>query len=185
MIIKNNVKNEIIIKKSKFITYLYYVNDQNEINNYLKELNDLYNDSTHICYAYIINGNQKYNDDNEPKNTAGLPILEVLKKNNLNYILAVVIRYFGGIKLGSNGLIRAYSNSISEALKDNIKKEKIGYLIQINENYDNQKQIEYLLKNEKIIEKNYQEKINIQAIVSKEFLDTFPYNYNIIKETIV
>ena len=115
--IKDNIDNTIIIKKSKFITKLYKINGVDEVNGIINDLKNEYKDATHICYAYIFNGMEKCNDDGEPSGTAGLPILNVLKYNNLNYILAVVIRYFGGIKLGVGGLVRAYSNSITDTLK--------------------------------------------------------------------
>ena len=121
--IENNLDNTIIIKKSKFITKLYKINNINEINNILYNLKKEYKDATHVCYAYILNEIEKCSDDGEPNKTAGLPILNVLKKNQLNYILAVVIRYFGGIKLGAGGLVRAYSNSIVESL--NLAKKRI------------------------------------------------------------
>lgn len=118
--IKSQLDNTIIIDKSKFITTIYPVNTIEEINNILQATNKKYYDATHNCYAYIIdNGNiQKCSDDGEPSKTAGYPMLDVLKKNNLTNVLAITTRYFGGIKLGAGGLIRAYSSSVSEALKD-------------------------------------------------------------------
>lgn len=118
--IKDQLDNTIIIDKSKFITTIYPVNTIEEINNILQATNKKYYDATHNCYAYIIdNGNiQKCSDDGEPSKTAGYPMLDVLKKNNLTNVLAITTRYFGGIKLGAGGLIRAYSSSVSEALKE-------------------------------------------------------------------
>ena len=95
--IKKSLENTIMIKKSKFITKLIKINNIEEVNNYLNEIKKEYNDSTHICYAYIVNGKEKCNDDGEPSGTAGRPILNIFKKNNLTNILAIVIRYFGGI----------------------------------------------------------------------------------------
>ena len=115
--IKNNIENTYIIKKSKFLTKLYKVNSIKEIDDILNNLKSEYSDSTHICYAYIINSKEKCFDDGEPSGTAGMPILNILKKNNISNILAVVIRYFGGIKLGAGGLTRAYSNSVSDTSK--------------------------------------------------------------------
>ena len=118
--IKEQLDNTIIIEKSKFITTIYPVKTLEEINNILQATNKKYYDATHNCYAYIIdNGNiQKCSDDGEPSKTAGYPMLDVLKKNNLTNVLAITTRYFGGIKLGAGGLIRAYSSSVSEALKE-------------------------------------------------------------------
>jgi uncharacterized YigZ family protein len=115
--INNDIENEIIIKKSKFITKLYYIEDVNKIDEIIGNLKKEYKKSTHICYAYIIGSYAKAVDDGEPSGTAGKPILNVLQKKNVNNILCVVIRYFGGVKLGAGGLVRAYTNSTSEAFK--------------------------------------------------------------------
>lgn len=124
-IIDKNIENEIIIKKSRFITKLYYIEDINEVSNIINDLKKEYKKCTHICYAYIIEEKEKAFDDGEPSHTAGRPILNVLQKKNITNILVVVIRYFGGIKLGAGGLTRAYSNCTSEAFKlVNIKEKE-------------------------------------------------------------
>lgn len=169
--IKSNINNEIIINKSKFITYLYKVNNIDEINNYLNELNNIYKDATHICYAYIVDNYKKASDDAEPSGTAGLPILNVLEKNELNYILAVVVRYFGGIKLGAGGLVRAYSSSIVECLNKTTIIDLIdGYLVKITLNYDQIKNIDNLLKNINIKYKEYDEVITYEFEISNNKL---------------
>lgn len=165
--ISNNVDNTIIIKKSKFITKLYKINTINDIDDILNKLKKENNGATHICYAYIFNGIEKCSDDGEPSGTAGLPILNVLKRNNLNNILGVVIRYFGGIKLGAGGLVRAYSNSISESIKLTTINELIdGYNITIFFNYDNIKEIDSLLNNAEIIEKKFFNEISYNINIS-------------------
>lgn len=116
-IIKENIDNEIIIKKSRFITKLIYIDDVDKVNDIINNLKKEYKKCSHIAYAYIIDGKEKAVDDGEPSGTAGRPILNVLQKKNITNILGVVIRYFGGIKLGAGGLVRAYTNSISEAFK--------------------------------------------------------------------
>ena len=119
--IKNNTQNEIIIKNSKFICYQYKVKDLDEIYNILNNIKEEHKDATHHCYAYILDNIKKSSDDGEPSRTAGFPILKVLENNNLNNILAIVIRYFGGIKLGAGGLVRAYTKSVTNTLtEDNI-----------------------------------------------------------------
>lgn len=117
--IKNDVTNTIIIDKSKFITTIFRVETVDQINEILALTRKKYYDATHNCYAYIINdgNNQKCSDDGEPAKTAGSPMLDALKKNDLTDCLAITTRYFGGIKLGAGGLIRAYSSSVSEAIK--------------------------------------------------------------------
>ena len=108
------IENEIIIKKSKFITKLYNIDNVESILNNLK---NEYKKATHFCYAYSINGKEKAYDDGEPSHTAGLPILNVIHMKKLNNTLIVVIRYFGGVKLGAGPLTRAYSKSASEIIK--------------------------------------------------------------------
>ena len=117
-IIDKNAENEIIIKKSRFITKLYYTNQNlNRVNDIINELKKEYKKCTHICYSYIIGPNAKAVDDGEPSGTAGKPILNVLQKKDMTNVLCVVIRYFGGIKLGAGGLVRAYTKSASEVIK--------------------------------------------------------------------
>ena len=117
--IQNEIENTIIIQKSEFITHLYRVESINDVNAILETTRKKYYDATHNCYAYIIGDNQdiqKCSDDGEPQKTAGAPMMDVLKKNNMTNILAIVTRYFGGILLGAGGLVRAYSSSVAEAL---------------------------------------------------------------------
>ena len=156
--IKNNSIKEIIIKNSKFITLLYKVYSLEDIKNTLINVKNLYPNATHYCYAYILNNEKKSSDDGEPSGTAGTPILNILESNNLNYILAVVIRYFGGIKLGSSGLIRAYSRSVKETIKENTLTKLIeGININITFSWSNIKQIDYLLKDQLINKKERSE----------------------------
>lgn len=158
--IKDNTENIYIIKKSKFICLLYKVNNIDEINNILNNVKLKYKDATHICYAYICEEKIKCNDDGEPSGTAGLPIYNVLTNNNLDHVLCIVIRYFGGIKLGAGGLVRAYSTSVVEALnKTEIAELKHGINLKIEFNYDLTKQIDYLLKNCIILNKEYKSNV--------------------------
>ena len=105
------------IKKSKFIAYYYEVDTVNEIKEILETLKKEHKKAKHIPYAYKIDQEIKKSDDKEPSGTSGMPILKKKKKNNLNHVLIAVVRYFGGIKLGAGGLIRAYSNSAKEVIK--------------------------------------------------------------------
>lgn len=169
--INKHIENEIIIERSKFITKLFKINNEDEAKEILSNLNTTYNNSTHICYAYIVGNIKRFNDDGEPGGTAGMPILNVLENNNLNYVLAVVIRYFGGIKLGAGGLVRAYSNSISECLKlVEIKELVQGVKIEIGFNYNNIDQINYLLKDIEIINKNFDNNITYEFKISNSKL---------------
>ena len=110
-----------IINKSKFLGLIVAVDSIEKANDILKKVQKEHKDANHNCYAYIIGKNQesmKYSDDGEPGGTAGLPMLEVLKKRGLTDVLFVCTRYFGGIKLGSGGLVRAYSTSVSKTLNE-------------------------------------------------------------------
>lgn len=117
--VKGYGEYEMIIQKSKFLTYINRVTTETEAQEFIQDIKKQHWNATHNCYAYIIGENdqiQKANDDGEPSGTAGVPILEVLKKNKLKDTVVVVTRYFGGIKLGAGGLIRAYGKSASEGL---------------------------------------------------------------------
>lgn len=118
MKIKENIENTINVDKSTFITKLYKVDTVEEVNEILSIVRKKYHDANHNCYAYILDDAliQKCSDDGEPSQTAGYPMIDVLKKQNITNILAVTTRYFGGIKLGAGGLVRAYSKSVSDAL---------------------------------------------------------------------
>ena len=183
--IKNDSIKEIIIKNSKFITLLYKVYSLKDIKNTLVNVKTLYPNATHYCYAYILNNEKKSSDDGEPSGTAGTPILNILESNNLNYILAVVIRYFGGIKLGSSGLIRAYSRSVKEAIKENILTKLIeGINVNITFSWSNIKQIDYLLKDQLINKKEYLDNITYNISIPINILNTlknYLISYEIIK----
>jgi len=167
--IKDNVETQLIINKSKFIGIMISVSDINEIKLIIKQLKLKYPDATHYCYAYIIDNFSKASDDGEPSGTAGIPILNVLKKENLTNVLCVVIRYFGGTKLGSPGLIRAYSKITTTALKTAIIGKLIpGLEITITFNYDVDKIIDYIIKNALIKEALYNEEITYTFDISVE-----------------
>ena len=168
--IQKEITSEIIINKSKFITILTNINDIDKVKEKLEEIKKQYKDATHYCYAYIINNHERCSDNGEPSGTAGMPILNVLKQNDLTNILCVVIRYFGGIKLGAGGLIRAYSTSASAALNKAIITNLVnGYNITIEFSYNNLKQIDYLLKNIDI-KKDYQTNIIYTFNITEEKL---------------
>ncbi|MHB8097486.1 MAG: IMPACT family protein [Erysipelotrichaceae bacterium] len=123
-----NTSHTIILKKSEFITELYRVFSVDEFNTILKDAKKRHPKATHICTAYRIQQFEKSNDDGEPSGTAGLPMLEVLRKQNIIDVCALVIRYYGGIQLGAGGLTRAYSGSVAQAL-DSIKLNPIINMI--------------------------------------------------------
>lgn len=184
-IIKENKEITYVISKSKFIGIIRRVDTLDEIKKILDDLKNKHPLATHICYAYILDENKKYSDDKEPIGTAGKPILDILEKNNLNHCLAVVVRYFGGIKLGASGLLRSYTKAVKDTLENNIKDLENGYQIKIIEDYSKTDIIDYLLKDAVIIKKDYQEKIIIYAIIKKEILEKLTnIHFEIMEEVI-
>lgn len=185
--IKNNNKYEYIEKNSKFISLIFRVNNKDEVNNYLNKVKEEYPDATHYCYAYIINSDIKMYDDGEPSGTAGSPILKQIENNNLNYTLIIVVRYFGGIKLGTGPLTRAYAKVAKNVIeKDNIIELVKGYDIDITFNYNDIKNIDYLLKNSTIINKTFDNDITYNTHVTKEVLDSLSnHNIKIKKEIFI
>ncbi|GIN76099.1 MULTISPECIES: YigZ family protein [Bacillus] len=131
--------HEIVIEKSRFICHLSRVSTEEEAQNFINHIKKQHWNATHNCSAYVIGENdqiQKANDDGEPSGTAGVPMLEVLKKRNLKDTCAVVTRYFGGIKLGAGGLIRAYGKSVSEGLNHvGVVERKLMRVIHTTVNY--------------------------------------------------
>ncbi|MDO5819325.1 MAG: YigZ family protein [Methanobrevibacter sp.] len=109
-------QTSIDIKKSQFICRLFPAQTESEAKEIINEISEKYKDATHNCTAYVVSDGEGFDDDGEPGGTAGRPMLNVLKKNDMENIVAIVTRYFGGIKLGAGGLIRAYSKSVLEAL---------------------------------------------------------------------
>ena len=117
--VKGNGEHEIVIQKSRFIAHVARVETEEAAQDFIQRIKKENWNATHNCSAYLIGENdhiQKANDDGEPSGTAGVPILEVLKKKHLKDTVVVVTRYFGGIKLGAGGLIRAYGKSTSEGI---------------------------------------------------------------------
>lgn len=185
--IKEKQTNEIVIKNSRFITLLIKINSEEEIKDILQKTKITYPDATHYCYAYVTENINKSSDDGEPAGTAGIPMLNVLLKNDLTNILAITVRYFGGIKLGAGGLVRAYTKSLTETIKNSkiVELEK-GLEVKIIINYDMQKSLDYLLKDYEIISKSFQEQITYIVKVPMTFLDKLnSYNIEKIKETYI
>ena len=171
---------EIIEKRSKFITNVYPVSSQMEANEIINKIKKQYHDAKHNVYAYIIEGESvysKYTDDGEPQGTAGLPIFDMLQKQNLKNVLIIVTRYFGGVLLGTGGLVRAYTEAAKQGLKNaeiiEIK-EKIKLKFEIE--YEIKDKILFYLKSEEYEDKeifygeNVRININIPKIDETEFV---------------
>ncbi|MEG0366830.1 MAG: YigZ family protein [Coprobacillus sp.] len=171
--IKDYTKHTLIIKKSEFICHLIPCSDIEKS----KELIEFYSDkeANHNCIAYIIGNQERANDDGEPSQTAGMPMLNVLKMQGLTNIIAIVTRYFGGIKLGAGGLTRAYTQSVAEALKvAQIVEKELVDLYEISVDYSYTRKIEHLIKqfNIKCIQQEYNELVSYQCYLKDiSFLD--------------
>ena len=164
--IKEEAIAEIIEKKSKFIAVIKPVNTKEEAEKELENVRKKFYDAKHNCYAYIVDNYEKYSDDGEPSGTAGAPLLNLLKNEELKNVIVVATRYFGGILLGTGGLVRAYTESAQKALENaEIVKKDYGnkYILELN--YNNLNEFQYLCKKLKIriIDMKYME--NIQIII--------------------
>lgn len=153
-ILKNETA-EIVEKKSKFIANLFHVKSVEEAENRIKDIKKKYHDARHNCIAYRVAENgqiiEKSSDDGEPSGTAGGPMLNILQKNNLCNLVIVVTRYFGGILLGTGGLVRAYSEATQQAIEKSTKVIKvIGIEMTIELDYSNLEKFKYYCKNNNI-----------------------------------
>lgn len=174
MYLRNEISNTTIIEKSRFICYMKHVKSEEEYRSYLAEIRKKHYDATHVCSAFVCHNIQRSSDDGEPSGTAGAPILNILVKNQLDETCALVVRYFGGIKLGASGLIRAYGNSVKNTLQNATLAEDVEY----NEyrlclSYEAANKIDYFIRNETIIsDVKYEEDVTyIFAIQSDDILE--------------
>lgn len=147
-ILEKNTTAEIIEKKSRFIANLFYVETPQEAENKIKQIKKKYYDAKHNCFAYItLNGNEiqkKCSDDGEPSGTAGAPMLEILEKQSIYNVVVIVTRYFGGILLGTGGLVRAYSDSLKETIKKStLVEQEPGYEAEIKLPYADFEKFKY------------------------------------------
>ena len=173
--IKENVSAEIVEKKSKFIANLFYVETIEDVENRLKEIRKKYYDAKHNCFAFRLDKDNisRFSDDGEPSGTAGSPMLNILEGRNLSNVLVIVTRYFGGILLGTGGLVRAYSDATIKAIENaNIVSKVFGNVVNIEVEYKDLDNFKYYLKNENInIEDiSYVEKIIIKIELTDEEL---------------
>ena len=128
---------EIVEKKSKFIATIFPINSKEEAENRISEIKKKYYDAKHNCYAYVVGNVEKCSDDGEPSGTAGAPLLDLLKNKELTNVVVIVTRYFGGILLGTGGLVRAYTETAKKAIESTsivIKEYGIRYSVEINYN---------------------------------------------------
>lgn len=179
--LKENFTSTLVVEKSTFITELIKIDDVSLVKNMLLNIKNKYKDATHYCYAYIIDENKKSSDDGEPGGTAGVPMMEVLNKFELNYILCVVVRYFGGIKLGAGGLVRTYRKAVADSLKKASVSELVdGYKVIIEVPYNKQNELEYILKDN--YTKQYQENVIYEAFCTEDKIVALGNNFNILEK---
>ncbi|WNB92705.1 YigZ family protein [Bacillus sp. NEB1478] len=177
--VKQTGQHEIIIDKSRFITHIARATTEEEAISFIQSIKKEHNSATHNCSAYLIGETdniQKANDDGEPSGTAGVPMLEVLKKRQLKDTVAVVTRYFGGIKLGAGGLIRAYGKSVSEGLNHiGVVNRQLHQIIHILVDYTLLGKMENELRNSSypIKDMKYTDKVEIQMYVPINETETF------------
>lgn len=177
--IKENGIDEVEIKKSKFICFLKRVDNEEEAIAFIDQIKKEHWKATHNCSAYTIGLNdeiQRANDDGEPSGTAGVPMLEILLKRELKNVVAVVTRYYGGIKLGAGGLIRAYGGSVNRAVdKVGIVERQLQQLIDLTVSYSQSGHVEHSLReaNYTIQDISYAEEITYHCVVPLEEEEQF------------
>lgn len=177
--VKKSGSHEISIQKSRFIGHVARAHTEKEAQQFIQQIKKQHYNATHNCSCYLIGDHdevQKANDDGEPGGTAGIPMLEVLKKMALKNVVVVVTRYFGGIKLGAGGLIRAYSTTTSETIKQmGIVKGELMQGISVTASYSLLGKLQHKLQNSPyIIDKiNYQEDVELFVYVHANQVNQF------------
>lgn len=177
---------EHIIKKSRFIGHLAPVKSIEEALAYLKQIRKTYYDATHNCYSYIVGDKAeivKNSDDGEPSQTAGVVIYDVLQKHNLTNVICVITRYFGGIKLGAGGLIRAYGNTTTETVKLATKIPLQTFnKVMITCDYRYANEVSLAINKYQIFDKNFTDKVTYQLLIPEtEVSDLYQSLVNITK----
>lgn len=171
--IAKTVESEINVKKSQFICHLFPTKTKKESKEIILKVNERYNDATHNCTAYIVSDGEGFDDDGEPGGTAGKPMINVLRKNDLHNVTAIVTRYFGGIKLGAGGLVRAYSKSVLEAINEaEILEVELYDVYTLIFEYSDIKLVDGEVRNNnlEVTNKDYSDKVTYD-VVSKDFRD--------------
>ncbi len=181
--IKENVSAELVEKKSKFIANLFYIESREEAEDIIKMQKKKYYDARHNCYAFRVLEEdgiiEKSSDDGEPSGTAGAPMLNILSKMEITNVLVIVTRYFGGILLGTGGLVKAYSNSTKLALeKAEISMLEEGFVYKLELNYSDLENFKYFMKNNeiKILKEEYFENVKLSIFVPKNKIDCLNSN---------
>ena len=177
--IKEDSYDEFVEKKSTFITHLIRINSEEEAREFIQKMKKKHYDATHVCSCYVYGDNNEItraNDDGEPSGTAGAPMLDVLVKNEIKNVCATVIRYYGGTKLGTGGLVRAYGGGVINALKNaTLVERKDAFEVRLELDYSLNGKIEYEIGKTNFIVNNleYTDKIVYTIYVMQEDYDNF------------
>ncbi|MBN1067244.1 YigZ family protein [Clostridium botulinum] len=164
-------------KKSEFIGYAKRVESEEEAKAFVNEIKNMHKQARHNCWAYVIGKNmniQRYSDDGEPQGTAGIPILEVMKKSGITDCAVVVTRYFGGILLGTGGLTRAYTKGASISIKSaGIVEKVVGLKLTLEMDYDLFGKVQYICAQNlwHIEETEYTDKVIIHILAEKDIIE--------------
>lgn len=190
-----NSSSELDVKKSKFIANIIKITDEQDAKEKLNQIRKEYSDARHNCYAYIVYDNEtktkieKSSDDREPSGTAGIPMLTLLQKNNLVNVLIVVTRYFGGILLGTGGLVRAYTDSSKQALEAaKIIELQYGEILEYCIEYDEFEYFKYICEknNIEIVKTEYSNNIKVIIKLKEEDKSLFStYKCRIIAKNVI
>lgn len=175
--VKENKTSELIEKKSHFIANIFYIQNEEEANQKIEQVKKTNRDARHNVYAYRLeSGIEKYSDDGEPSGTAGVPILDILRGEKLVNVLIVVTRYFGGILLGTGGLVRAYGGAAKLVIDASSKVEmKLCVEYKVIMDYDSYNTFQYYCKNNqiKILNTNFLDKIETNILVYESATSIF------------
>lgn len=176
--VHETVYHKLVIQKSIFHNYLIPVETVEQALASLDEVKQKHPGASHYCYAYIIGLNteyQKYNDDGEPSKTAGMPMLEVIKKNDLTNVIAISVRFFGGIKLGAGGLIRAYAKGVAKTTEEAIFSTlKTFYTVNLTISFDEIGHVEHFLRSDyDLIETTYSDSVKYLVYIENNHYEKF------------
>lgn len=179
-------RNEYIIKKSRFIGFIFHIYNEEDVPALIAKLHSEFKDATHITYAYrTTDGKYRMSDANEPKNSAGKPIFNIIEKNELYNVLICVIRYFGGIKLGLGGLVRAYSHTASDLVRAGVIMPLVKVCrVQLKVDYSNTSRFEHFMSScayMRLENTQYTDIVEYTCIVSENALESLK-NAGIIKQ---
>ncbi len=172
-------ENTIVIERSKFICHIKGIANEEEAKAFIESVRKRHSMATHNCYAYIADDKglvQKFSDDGEPQGTAGLPMLEVLKNKRTFKTVAVVTRYYGGVKLGTGGLTRAYSGSVAEALSiAKILNMQAGVLVKLSPDYEGYSRLVKLTANANVsvLNTEFDNAVSVTLAIKQDYFESF------------